>query len=141
MCVSCSTIFSFLTIFQVLYCVCFILLICQFSLHIPGPTSVYVSFSTFFSFLAIFPVLQCTFIIFYVFQCFLPYFTSYSVGFSFSMIFCFLNIVQGQQCSFFTFHIFCFCDIFYVLQFEFVIFLVGQFSCHNPGPTVCISHF
>jgi hypothetical protein len=34
-----------------------------------------------------------------------------------------------------------FLTIFQVLPCEFLIFFVGQFSCHNPGPTLFISHF
>ena len=41
--------------------------------------------------------------------------------------------------SFFTF--FSFLAIFHVLECEFLIFHVFQFSRHNPGSIVCISHF
>jgi hypothetical protein len=79
------------------------------------------------------------YLIFHNFQCFLPYSRSYQLIFSISELVSFLAIFQ-------------------VLQFESVIFLVGQFSrhittvCiyhfyffsvshHIPGPTFCVSHF
>jgi hypothetical protein len=34
-----------------------------------------------------------------------------------------------------------FLPIFQVIPFEFLIFLICPFSCHIPGPTVCVSHF
>ena len=89
----------------------------QFSLN-----SVCVSFSTFFSFLAIFQVLQSVFLNLHIFQCFLPISMTYSVSFSFSMFFSLINIFQVIECLCFNFNVF-------------------QFSCHNPCPRVCISHF
>ena len=74
-------------------------------------------------FLAIFQDLHCVFLILQVFQCFLPYSRSYHVSLSFSyLVHFFFAIYQVLQCL---------CPIFYVFQF----------SCHNPGPRVCISHF
>ena len=86
-CVSFSKFFSFLAIFLILHCVCFILLVCQCSLHIPGPTvcvshflhfsvfspysrsySVHLSFFTFSVFIAIYQFLICEFLIFLVSQ-------------------------------------------------------------------------
>jgi len=69
-----------------------------------------VTFSTFFSFLAIFQVL-------------LPYTRSYSVHFLFFTLFS------------------VFLTLFHVLKCVFLIFHNFQFSCHSPGPTVCIYHF
>ena len=122
--------------------------------------SVSVSFSMFSWFLAILEVLQCVFLIFHVFQCYLPYFTSYSVSLSFSMIFSFLAILLVLQCAFLFFQIFeCFSRYSrsYSVHFSFstflgvsnhipgqdlpcvfLIFHDFQFSCHTPGPTVCI---
>jgi len=34
-----------------------------------------------------------------------------------------------------------FLTIFQILPWEILILLVGQFSRHIPGPTVCVSHF
>ena len=84
--------------------------------------SVCVSFYTFFCLLAIFQVLQCTFLICYFFNCFSPHFIFYHVSFSFSSFVGFLAIFQVLKC-------------------EFLIFLFVEFYHHNPGPTVCISHF
>jgi hypothetical protein len=103
--------------------------------------SVFLSFSTFFSFLA----LIRSYIVYFSFSTILsvsqyislpifcvshfpnfsifsPYSRSYSVHFSFSPYSVFLPIFHILQCVFLIFHYF-------------------EFSCHDPGPTVCISHF
>ena len=86
-----SRFWLFLTVFQVIQCLCLILQLITFSLNNTGPTlcvspfyvshsfsphstsyTVCFSFSTIFIFLAILQVLQCTFLIFSVFRCFLP---------------------------------------------------------------------
>ena len=92
------------------------------SRHIPGARVCISHFSTFFSFLAIFQVLQCVYLIFHDFQCFLPYSRSYQLIFSISDFVSFLAIFQVLQCVCLIFHVF-------------------QFSCHNPGPTICVCHF
>ena len=56
------------------------------------------------------------------FSVFSPYTRSYSVHFSFL-------------------HFSVFLAIFQVLPGDSLIFFVGQFSCHIPGPTGCISYF
>ena len=121
MCVSFSTFFIFLTIFQVLKCtflifhvfpclslytssyyvIFLIFLVGQFSHHIPGSTVCISNLSHF--------------------QCFLPYSSSYSVCVSFSMFFSILTIMQVLEC------VFLICQVF-------------QFSHHVPAHTVCISH-
>jgi len=83
--------------------------------------SVCVSFFTFLRFLTIFQVLQCVFFFLHDFQCFLPYSRSYHVSFSFSSFVSFFAIFQVKQCL---------C----------LIFPCFSVYCHNPGPTVCISH-
>ena len=114
-------------------------------------------------FLAMFQVLQCVYLIFHDFQCFSPHSRSYQLIFSVSELVIFLDIFQVQHCAFLIFHgfhcflpysrsysvcvshfprfFFSFLAIIQVLLFEFVIFLVGQFYRHIPGPTVCIFHF
>jgi len=130
-------------------------------LHFSRSYSVCFSFSTFFSFFAIFQVLFCTFLIFQVFQCFSPYSCFYQGFFTFFFFFSFLAIFQFIQCAFLIFHIFqCFspyswsysvCFILHVFQcflpysksysvwFLFSTFFT--FSCHFPGPIVCVSQF
>jgi len=135
-------IFSFLDIFQVLQYAFLIFPIFQcFSTYFKS-YSVCFSFSMIFNFLAILLVLHCVFPFFHVFQCFwhisrptvcvspFPwvsvffsgYSRKYSVHFSFS--------------SFWVFR-----DTFQVKKSFSLIFHVFQFSCHIPGPAVCISHF
>ena len=113
-CVSFSTVFSFLA-YARSYSVCVSFsMFSHFSSHIPGPTQniphfstfsvfltifqvlqcVCVSFFTFVSFLAIFQALQCTFLIFHLFQCFSLYSRSYHVNFSFSSYVIFLVIFK-----------------------------------------------
>ena len=95
------------------------------------------------------------------FSVFSPYSRSYSVHFSFftffsdfkifklssgcysfSMIFSFLALFHVLQWTFLNFQPFSvFLAIFHVLKCVFLIFRDFQFSHHNPGPTVCISHF
>ena len=141
-CFSFSMIFSFLAIFHVLLWT-------------------FPSFPTFSVFLAIFHVLKCVFLNFcdFQFSCHIPgstvcisHFSRFSViksffkwssgCFSFSMIFSFLAIFHFLQCTFLncpTFSVFL--AIFHVQKYASLIFRDFQFSCHIPGPTVCISHF
>ena len=57
------------------------------------------------------------------------------------MFFSFLAIFQLIQCVFLILHVFSlYLAIFQVLPYEILIFLLCQFSRHNPGPTVCVSH-
>ena len=72
---------------------------------------------------------------------FSPYPRSYSVCVSFSTFFSFLTIIQVKQCL---------CFIFLVFQFSlhnpgptvlFLFFHVFTVSRHIRGPTVCVSHF
>ena len=102
--------FSFFTFFSV-------------SSHILGPTVCVSHFERFSLFLAIFQVLPSEFLIFLLCKCFFfsPYSRSYSVFDSFFMFLSFLPIIQVLQCVCLIFHVF-------------------QFSRHDPGPTVCISH-
>ena len=157
---SVSSFVSFLAIFQILKCEFLILLVFQFSRHIPGPTvcispfscfsvflaifqfiQVCVTFSTFFSFLATLQVVQCVFLIFHVFHCFSPYSSSYNVCVPFYTFFSFLTIIQVLWCKFFIFLVLrFFLSIFQVIQCLCLIFHVFQFSCPNPDLTVCISH-
>jgi hypothetical protein len=65
-CVSFSTFFNFLAIFQVLKCVFLNLHIFPCFLPNSRTYSVRFSYSTFFSSLAIFQVLECVFVIFHV---------------------------------------------------------------------------
>jgi hypothetical protein len=58
------------------------------------------------------------------------------------MIFSFLAIFHFLQWTFLNFPtLSVFLAIFHVLKCVFLIFRDFQFSCHIPGPTVCISHF
>ncbi|SFW05293.1 Uncharacterised protein [Chlamydia abortus] len=58
------------------------------------------------------------------------------------MIFSFLAIFHVLQRTFQNFPPFSvFLAIFHVLKCVFLFFRDFQFSCHIPGPTVCISHF
>ena len=70
------------------------------------------------------------------------FFKSSSGCFSFSMIFSFLAIFHVLKWTFLNFLPFSgFLAIFHFLMCVFLIFHDFQFSCHIPGPTVCISHF
>ena len=103
---------------------CIFLIFCdfQFSRHIPGPTVCISHFSPF-------SVIS-------------SFFNSSSRCFSFSLIFSFLAIFHVLQWTFLNFPPFSvFLAIFHVLKWVFLIFRDFQFSRHNPGPTVCISHF
>ena len=90
--------------------------------HIPGPTVFVSHFPCFFIFLFIIQVLQRLFLIFHFFECFSPYFTSYSVCF----LFCTFFIVSHQVL----------CPTMPVSLFP----CLSVFR-HDPGPTVCVSHF
>ena len=117
---SCRVCFSFCTFFIVSYhisCHEF-----QVSHRTPCPTVCNPHFPSFSGFFALCQVLECVFLIFHVFECFLPYSRSNSVCVSFSTFFSFLPRILVLQCV---------TPIFYVFQC----------SRHNPGPTVCISHF
>ena len=84
-----SRFWLFLTIFQVIQCLCLILQLLTFSRNHTGPTLCISHF--------------------YVSHCFLPHSKSYSVCFSFSTIFIFFAILQDLQC---TFLIFLFLNVF-----------------------------
>ena len=103
--------------------------------------NVCVLFSTFFSFIAVIQVLQCLFLIFHVLHCFLPYSRSYSVFFILHVFQCFSPYVMSYHVSFSFSSFVNFLAIFQVLQCAIFIFQVFQFSCHIPGPTVCVPHF
>jgi hypothetical protein len=66
---------------------------------------------------------------------------SYSVCFSFCMFFSVSRHIISYHVSFSFSSFVTFLAIFWVLQFEFRIFLVGEFYCHITGPTVGMSHF
>ena len=123
----------------------------------------YVSFFTVFIFLAVIQVLRCVFLLLHVFHCSLPYPSFYSVCFSFGtffgvsrhmaghtvfvshfpifFFFSFLTIAHVPQCVFLIFHVFLlFLATLQVLHCVFLIFHDLQFSRHNPGSTVFISH-
>ena len=118
-----SSFVRVLAIFQILQmCVPHLPRFFRYSLHNPGPTVCIFHISGFSIFLTIFQFLQCVFLTLHVFQCFLPCFMSYHVSFSWFSFVSFLIIYQVLQC-------------------EFLLFQVGQFFCHIPGPTVCVSHF
>jgi len=63
---------------------------------------------------------------------FISHFTCFSVFLSYSMS-------LSLHFSFSSFSVFI--ALFHLLQCIFLIFHDFQFSCHIPGPTVCISHF
>ena len=87
-----SSFWLFLTVFQVIQCLCLILQLLTFSRNHTGPTLCISSF--------------------YISHCFSPHSRSYSVCFSFSTIFIFLTILQVLQCAFLIFPIFeCFLPI------------------------------
>ena len=87
-----SRFWLFLTVFQVIECLCLILQLLTFSRNNTGPTLCISRF--------------------YVSHCFLPHSRSYSVCFSFSTIFIFLSILQVLQCAFLIFPVFeCFSTI------------------------------
>jgi hypothetical protein len=93
----------------------------NYTLHIPIP-ALCVSYCAGFSvFLAILHVQLCAINTFNVFLVFLPYSRSYNVHFSFFSLFIALFLVIQCLCI--------------ILHF-FSVFLI-----HNPGPTMCISHF
>ena len=88
---------------------------------------------------SIFHSLQCLYLIFHVFQfsrhilwtrlC-ISHFPCFSV---------FLAIFQVVQCVFLISPLFTvFLAIYQVLPCDFLIFLTCHFSCHIPGPTVCV---
>jgi hypothetical protein len=81
-----STFSVFVTILQVLQCMCLIFHVFQFSLHIPGPT---VCISHFFHFLLHF----------------VPYITSYSVCFAFPWFSVFSSLLHSY-CVFLIFYVF-----------------------------------
>jgi len=132
-----------------------------FFCHIPDRTMWTSYFSRFSVFIAIFQVLQFLCFIFDDFhffsyirrptECFshfaiLMYFSRYSrsyhMSFSFSLLVSFLAIFQVLQCVFLIFHFFqCFSPYFafYCVCVSFSTFI--QFSRHNTGPTLSISHF
>ncbi|SFW06966.1 Uncharacterised protein [Chlamydia abortus] len=58
----------------------------------------------------------------------------------FSTFFSFPPHISRLKCVFLIFRDFQF-SLFHVLKCVFLIFRDFQFSCHNPGPSVCISHF
>jgi len=116
------TFFSDFFIFQVLKWMFLIFHDFQCSCQIPCPTVDISHFPAFSGFLAIFHVLQCVFLILYIFS--------------------YLAIFQVLQCAFKIFPCFSiFLVIFHYLNSVIHIFRDFQFSCHIPGPTVCISHF
>ena len=152
--------FQFFSPYSRSYSVYLILHILQFFWHIPGPTmfishfssfqcfspyfmsnNLCFSFSMIFSFLAIVQVLQCAF----PFSTFLsvsrhiPGQTVFVSHFPRFSVFSPYSRSNSVFVSFFTF--FSFLAIFHVLECEFLIFHVFQFSRHNPGSIVCISHF
>ena len=115
-----------------------------------------VSFSLLASFLAIIQLIQCAFLIFLVFAVFLAIFyvmhylclifhdyplSRHNPGLIFHF---FLDLSPYSKYyivhfSFFTFLLFL--GTFQVQLYEFLIFLYGQISRHNSGPTVCFSQF
>ena len=114
----------FLTLFQVIQCLCLILQLLTFSRNHTGPTqcisqfyvshcflphskyySVCLSFSTIFIFFAILQVLQCAFLIFLFFNVSRQFILN-SVCVSFSTFFSFLAIFQVLQCVFLSLEVF-----------------------------------
>ena len=73
------------------------------------------------------------------FQCFLPYFTSSSVCFSFPWLSGFSPYTKSYTIKFFKF--FSVFRVVHVKQWLCLLFQFLKFPCHNPGPTLCISHF
>jgi len=132
-----------LPIIQVIECVCIIFHGFYFSCRNPGSMVCISPSSRFSLFLAISQFLQCVFLIWHFFRCFSPYGRSHSVCVSFSNIFffSFLTIAHVPQCVFLIFHVFLlFLATLQVLHCVFLIFHDFQFSRHNPGSTVFISH-
>ena len=134
-------ILQFFGIFQVLQCSFLIFQVFQcFSPYFMSNNLCF-SFSMIFSFLAIVQVLQCAF----PFSTFLsvsrhiPGQTVFVSHFPRFSVFSPYSRSNSVFVSFFTF--FSFLAIFHVLECEFLIFHVFQFSRHNPGSIVCISHF
>jgi hypothetical protein len=140
-CFSCSTFFSFLAISRFLQCVFLIFHFFSVSHHIPGPTRCFSHLSSL--------------------SVFLPYSSSYSVHFSLFTFFSAFRHIPGHTVflshfphfsvfspksmpyivyfSYFMFSVFL--AMFHVLPYEFLIFLICQFSRHIPGSRVCVSHF
>ena len=104
-CVSFYTFFSFLTIFQVLPCVCLLVHIFQVSGHYPGPIVCIYHFSCFF-------------------QCFYPHSQSYSVYFLYSTFFSFSPYSMSYIVHFSSFTFFRLLSMFHVLQYAFLFFHV-----------------
>jgi hypothetical protein len=119
-------------------------------------------FSRFSVFLSIFHFLQFVFLIFHDFQfsghtpgptlCIshFPLFSIVSRDITgptvfishFLLFFSFLAIFQVLQCAFLIFHHFqCSSPYFTSYNVSFSFSNDFQFSCHDPGPTVCIFHF
>jgi len=141
MCVSFSTFFSvschipgqFLRLIFHLF---------KLSYHISGPRVCSSHFACFSEFLAIIQDLQCVFLIFHVFHCFWLYSRSYSEFFPFCKYFSVSRHIPGTTVCISHFARFSvFFTIIQVLPYEFLIFLICQFSRNIPGPTVCVSNF
>ena len=122
----------FLTLFQVLQCVCPIFHVFQVSRHNPGPTGNISNYSRFSVFLNIFQVLQCSFLTFHVFECFSPYSRSNCVCVHFFFFFGqFSRDIPGPTVRIAHFSCFLlFIAIFQVLKCAFLIFHVLQ--CLSP---------
>ena len=130
----------FLATFQVIQCLCLIFHLFFFSRHILLPTVFILTFSRISLFLTTIQIIEYVFLIlhvfhifwqnpgpplfhiFHVFHCFSSQSRSYSVCFSFCTFFRVSHHISFLPC-------------------EFLIFLICQFSCHIPVPTVCNFHF
>jgi hypothetical protein len=132
----------FLAIFQFLPCEFLIFLLGHFTHHTPGPTLCISHFSRFSVFLAIFQIIHRLCLIIQFFQ-----FSRHNPGprvciSHFSTFSLFPTIFQVLQWLFLILYIFqCFLPYSSSYHVNFSFFLVGQFTRHSPGPTVCISHF
>ena len=120
-CVSFSTFFRFLTLFQVLECTFFIFDIFDSFSQYFRSCNVFFSFSTFFCVSRHIPI-PTMWVSHFLLSVFSLYVMSYTVLYHFLRFSVFLAIFQDLPC-------------------EILIFIFCQFSRHIPGPTVCVSHF
>jgi hypothetical protein len=114
-----SSFVSFLAIFQVIQCEFLNFFVGQFTHHIPGPTVGISHFFTFFSGSRHLPGNIVFLSHFPRFSVFLPKSRYYSVYFTFHT---FVTVYRHISCP------------------TLNIFLICQFSCHIPDPTMCGSH-
>ena len=131
------------------------------SRHMPGPKVCVSHYSRFSVFLAIFQVLQCAIFIFqfFHFSCHIPghsvfclifhvfLFSRWNPGttvwisqyFTYSTVSCHISGTTVWDSLIAHFSVIF--AIIHVLACDFLIFLICQFFCHFPGPTMWVSHF